>query len=192
MRFFLFAATLALSAAAQAQTIQTEHIQAPGQPATAPYTDTASGAVFPIEVEGFKRFRITRPIGLPSISAAYVHSYPRAKISVIVFVEKPGGSGLALCSAMLEGDQIVLRKKQPEAILSDNISGPLLPGYSGSAFAALYSEPGGRGAVETYYYCAPTSPFRVIFRFQHATGFRPMAMEAGFIRAFTVNLPKTP
>lgn len=161
-------------------------IQAPGQPASGPYTDANSGAVFPVAAGVFRRFRLTTGPGPQDISAGYVDPDPAARLSATIFIEHgPPGPG---CGGLGEIEQSELQKAHSEATLSPLVaSSP--DGYTSTAFAARYQEAGG-GGVENYYYCNPSSGMRLVYMFHHLAGFDAQALEDGFIAAIAPPLEK--
>src|ERR1044071_5030657 len=103
-------------------------IQAPGQPAAAPYTDAASGFTFPVAVGDFKRFRITRDGPPDSISAGYAYITAQARMVVTVFVDHPPPSDDA-CRKMADTDRGLTLRNHPQARLAE-LTAPPFAGYT--------------------------------------------------------------
>src|SRR4051812_24589905 len=112
-RLFVAYAGLFFPAAALAQTIQ-----APGQPATGPYTDAASGFSFPVAAGEFKRFRIIRGGPPDSISAGYAYITAQARMAATVFVDHPRQAD-DVCRAMADADRGLTLRNHPQASFAE-------------------------------------------------------------------------
>jgi hypothetical protein len=171
IRFAIFWALLFWPATSLAQTIQ-----APGQPATAPYTDAASGFTFPVAVGDFKRFRLGRGGPPESISAGYAYLTSQARMAASIFVDHPRPDENA-CQKMAEADREITRQTHPQARFAELVS-PAVAGYTATAFSSRYDAP--FGANERYYYCR--NGWVVQFNFQHPPGLDAGALEVAFLR----------
>lgn len=163
----VFVLLLPLSSAS-AQTIQ-----APGAPATAPYTDAASGMTFPVAVGEFKRFRIHR--AGENVSAGYAYITAQARVAATIFVDRPPPAPDS-CRAMADADRSVVTR-QPGTTFGE-LAAPGVPGYAVAAFVSRADGPLGVG--EHYYFCR--EGWVVQFLFQHAAAFDAAPLEAAFLR----------
>ena len=173
----VFGATF-LSQAVAAQ--PAEMLQAPGQPARVPYTDSHSGVTFPVSAGPFQRFRLTSGPG-PDMSAAYLDPDPAARLTATIFIEHgPPGPG---CGGMAEVERTGVMKDHPDAAISA-LGAPPMASYAATAFSARYREEGG-GAMEKYFYCDGNSGQRLEYDFHHLAGFDALSLEKDLVAALS-------
>jgi hypothetical protein len=159
-----------------------QHIQAPGTPATGPYTHAESGMVFPVEVAGFKRFRLTHGVGAEDINAGYAYVGRDLRLSATLFVERHAPKdGKTFCESMVEFEKQRLPKQYADAVIAD-LTPAAMPGYTALGFSSRYTNKGAPTRQASYYYCRDGSDWTMLYLFTHLTDADASALEAAFLR----------
>jgi hypothetical protein len=173
-------------------TAQPAHIQAPGAPATGPYTHEATGIIFPAAIGEFRRFRLTPDPGATGLSAGYAYVTATARMAATVILMRPPKAlpnppGMDLCHAMAQAGQQLVRTRTPQAKLGPLEPLPVAAGWRATGFSVRTPGTGPlTGASERYFYCTQAGDLGVFFDFQHAPEFEAAALEKAFIEGFAL------
>jgi hypothetical protein len=176
---------------------QPGHIQAPGAPATGPYTHEATGITFPAAIGQFRRTQISGDPKLDAIGAHYALMSATGRLTVTVFVLRlPQGQsnpmGIDICAAMAQAGRQAALQLAPQARIVPLEPPPVATGWIGTAFSAqtegtaVQGTPSVIQAHEQYFYCAAARDRGVFIDFLHPPAFDARGLEKSFIEGLAL------